>query len=303
MTSTLLDAPACGYAAPDLDVARRLVALGVPVFWAQLSPDGAPLRPGWQFIEPDIAEVDQWRPGLALCATGGIIFDVLDVDPRHGGDVSIGRLLAELGDDKPNVYARVHTPSGGWHYWITALGIGKHVNFGRHSFGGGLDLQGGRPNGGSRGLAFLPPTVRPSKVTGELLPYRWIEAPSRAPSADTSGAKLAALIRASAEAKPGSPPGGRARLNQPTVTASEISAPYVRAAVTAELARVAEAPEGCRNNTLNAAAFALARFVAAGQLDADATAEALTEAAVHAGEDYSKAVATVRSAFSARGAA
>jgi Bifunctional DNA primase/polymerase, N-terminal len=291
VTSTLLDAPASGNAMADLDVARRLVAMGVPVFRAQLSPDGSPLRPGWQFIEPDIAEVEHWRPGLALCATGGIVFDVLDVDPRHGGIVSLGRLLAELGDNQPEVYAKVQTPSGGWHYWIAALGIGKHVNFGRHSFGGGLDLQGGRPNGGSRGLAFLPPTIRPSKVTDEPLPYRWIEAPSQAPSGDASGAKLAGLIRVSTEAKPATPAG----CNVTGLVGTVLGSPSGR--MRGILAKVLEAEPGERNRLLFWGSCKAAEMVAAREVTAETAASFLAEAAERIGLPADEAARTIASAM------
>jgi AAA domain/Bifunctional DNA primase/polymerase, N-terminal len=198
VTTTLHDAPPSGNAAcglgPDdlaaLDIARDLVRLGVPVFTATLDRDGKPARLGWERIQPDLSEVDNWRPGLALCALMGHKFDALDIDPRHGGQESYGALLGELGQQKPTVYGRVQTPSGGEHLWLAPLGVGS-----RDRIRDGLDFKGGRPDGSGRGLVFIPPTVRPSKITGELLPYRWAEVPSIVPAtADRTGTPLARIV-------------------------------------------------------------------------------------------------------------
>ena len=197
--------------------------------------------------------------------------------------MSLSALLAELGDDKPTVYGKLTTPSGGWHYWIAALGIGK-----RTGFRPGLDLQGGRPNGGSRGLAFIPPTVRPSKVTGELRPYACIEAPTRAPANDSTGAALAELIRASAETSRGGPPGRTAGVTG-TVLGS------ARGRMTGILARVLEAQEGERNRMLYWGACKAAEMIAAGEVAADTAASFLADAADRIGLPADEAARTIAS--------
>ena len=78
---------------------------------------------------------------------------------------------------------------------------------------------------------------------------------------------------------------------------------YVRAAFEAEVAAVAGAWEGARNEQLNRSAFALARFVAAGDLERDVAVAALSAAAEHAGLGLVETTRTLRSAFTARGAA
>jgi hypothetical protein len=75
--------------AAALDVARALAAAGIPVFVAQ--PDvtnatGFALPRNWQHATPDPRVVDQWRPGMAIAAVMGHGLDVIDVDPRNGGD-------------------------------------------------------------------------------------------------------------------------------------------------------------------------------------------------------------------------
>jgi hypothetical protein len=189
------EAASVGACGPDemaaLDIARDLARLGVPVFVAALDDRGNPLPPpGWQRTEPDPIAVDCWRPGMALCAVMGHKFDALDMDPRHGGADSLGALLSELGGGKPTVYGTVETPSGGRHYWLAPLGVGS-----RDGFRPGLDLKGGRPDGEGRGFVFLPPTERPSKVTGEPCPYRWSKIPVHPPAAaDRTGTPLARVV-------------------------------------------------------------------------------------------------------------
>jgi hypothetical protein len=280
----------------DLDIARHLVRLGVPVFLAGLAEDGSPRCPlGWQRTERgDLTPADCWEPGLALCAVMGHTFDVLDIDPRHGGAESARQLQSELAGAMPAVYGRTRTPSGGWHSWLAPLGLAKKTGF-----RDGLDYQGGRPDGDGRGFVFLPPTVRPSKVDGVMRPYSWIEAPTVAPPPDDdSGARLARLITGQDKREAAAWKGVTARPG-----AVKAASGYIRAALVAELTRVAEAAEGNRNTQLNSSAFALARFVADGLLDADATASALADAAEHAGLGQAEALGTIRSAFTARGAA
>ena len=70
---------------------------------------------------------------------------------------------------------------------------------------------------------------------------------------------------------------------------------YGRAALTREQASVATAPRGCRNATLNRAAFNLGQLVAAGLLDVDQVRAGLLAAAAEAGNPEAKARATIES--------
>ena len=195
-----------------LDVARALIAAGVPVFAAQ--PDltdgqwnptggtggtGYRLPTAWQTTVPTLSWLDPsargfegkaWRPGWALCLVTGVVFDGLDTDPRHGGHLS----RQALQDDGliPAAYGIAHTPSGGTHELIKALGVAS-----ANGFREGLDYKGGQVDKDGRGFLFIAPTVRLSKTTGELVPYRWATPPDPATldDADDSGAGLAELIR------------------------------------------------------------------------------------------------------------
>src|SRR6266436_2697003 len=183
-------APPVGNAlANALKDAHALVDMGVPVFTCRMNNAGDPYPPkGWEKTQPLRSAVDTWRPGLALCAVTGVVFDVLDIDPRNGGKLSIKRLTADLGNDGPEVFWKVRTPSGGLHLWISPLGIGT-----RPGFLPGLDLKGGSPDRSSRGFVFLPPTVRPSKdpsTYGERTGYA-----ATVPLSASSGVACEALSR------------------------------------------------------------------------------------------------------------
>jgi hypothetical protein len=153
----------------DLAVARRLVEAGIPVFVAR--PDagtdtGFRLPRRWQTFQPLAEVVDRWQPGWALCAVMGYGLDLVDVDPRNDGDLEEVTLKPIL----PRRYLEASTPSGGRHYFIASLGERSRTNLLQ-----GIDYKAGDGTGadGGHGFAFIAPTVRASKVTGELVAYRW----------------------------------------------------------------------------------------------------------------------------------
>lgn len=187
-----------------LECARHLAENGVPIFLAQ--PDrnkhgdwvedgghhhtGYWLPKAWQFTKPDPTVVDDWRPGMALCAVTGLTVDLFDVDPRSGGVESLQALQEQ--DAVPRSYGRQATPSGGTHDFIAAL----HVRS-LDKVLPGIDVKSGTPDGKGRGFAFLAPTVKLSKATGALIPYRWDVRPDLTPmliSDDDSGYQLAFQI-------------------------------------------------------------------------------------------------------------
>jgi hypothetical protein len=151
------------------------------MFTCRVRPDGDPRPPrGWEKSPVDSSVAESWKAGTALCGVTGIVYDVIDVDPRNGGKASWERLVDDLGDDGPEVYWTVYTPSGGTHFYIAPLGIGS-----RPGFLPGIDLKGGMEDGESRGFVFLPPTSRPSKVDGVMRAYTFRRGPL--PVADGDG--------------------------------------------------------------------------------------------------------------------
>lgn len=154
--------------------AHALADMGVPIFTCRLAANGDPYPPdGWERTKPGQAShaaVDRWKNGQALCAVTGVVYDVIDIDPRNGGQLSFKRLAKKLGEDGPFIFWEVATASGGMHLYIDKLNIGSSPGFMP-----GIDLKGGLKDGSSRGFVFLPPTVRPSKAdsnTGSRVAYR-----------------------------------------------------------------------------------------------------------------------------------
>ncbi len=159
-----------------LDIARRLIQAGVPVFAAEPDPAKAGtyrLPKHWEKAVPAEVWLERWKPGWALAAVGGHAADFLDNDPRNGGDASV-KEIQDAGH-MPMTFGRQATPSGGDHWVIAPTGERKSTGFMP-----GLDLQSGGPDGVGRGFVYIAPTVRPSKDpadNGALKSYRWVEGP------------------------------------------------------------------------------------------------------------------------------
>lgn len=187
--------------ADALKHARHLIEHGVPVFlaapamrdgeWDPTGGDGGTgyrLPKGWQKTVPDVAVLDRWRPGDALCGVMGHGVDLLDVDPRNGGDVT--QTGSRDADMWPKSYGTATTPSGGTHDFMASLGVPSSDGIAR-----GLDVKAGH-DGKGHGFAFLAPTDRASKVTGQIATYRWIKPPNLdgLDEGDDTGAAIAAMI-------------------------------------------------------------------------------------------------------------
>lgn len=249
----------------DLEVARALAAAGVPLFLAQPDPESKTgFRPPkhWERTEPDPTVVDRWRPGLALCAVMGCGLDLIDLDPRNGGNVNA------LDGALPDVWGRAATPSGGQHYFIRSLGAGS-----RDNVYPGIDVKGGTPDGTGRGFAFIAPTVRASAVTGERVAYQWERIPYLAAlSGDNSGEGLAARIRElrAHTAHVGRGSGGPDWWQQFVKMREPQSAPAAERAIADKLTEVAEwrsdGGVGFRTVLLRAA-LTLGGYVGGGYLD------------------------------------
>ena len=268
-----------------LNVARDLAAAGIPIFVAPYSSNsktGFAFPMGWEKTPADPAIVDQWRPGYALCAVMGQGLDLIDIDPRSGGDARA------LNGFLPYVYGGSNSPSGGMHFFIKSLGVGSKTGFIE-----GIDFKSGSPDGSSRGFAFIAPTVRVSKVDGVAKPYTWFDAPDMSVFAahspnDTTGEALATKIR---EAGPASVK------SRPTVDLGEgLLADFFRykepqswqaadRAIAAKLYDVetfdVQGGSGFRD-VLMRASFALGGYVGGGYLD-ETTAREKLEDAITAG--------------------
>jgi hypothetical protein len=130
----------------------------------------------------DLERIREWwkrwpEAGVAIATGQGHM--VLDVDPRHGGDLSLERLLAEHGA-MPETW-RCLTPRGGvHHYFRVPVRLGN-----RAGVWPGIDVRG------DGGYVGAPPTVRDVGI------YVWESehAPNELPLADPPQWLLAALAR------------------------------------------------------------------------------------------------------------
>ena len=190
-------------------------------------------------------------------------FDALDVDPRHGGDA----WLAENRGWLP--VTRTHkTRSGGLHFLFAhAPGVRNSVS----KIATGVDIRG---DGGY--VIWWPATGLPVAHADEAaeLPAWLLEAIAPPPR------------------KPWTPT---------IVDGGKTDDRYAAAALRRACQRVATAPEGTRNSTLNAVAWSVGRFVADGTLGAQEVADQLARAAVAAGLDQREIARTLASALGARG--
>ncbi len=259
--------------ATGITAALALAAEGKAVFFC-----GADKRPtcqhGFRDATSDPTAVrDLYRlyPGpLVGVATGEASgFDVLDLDHQHGA----GNWWAE---NRPRIPAtRTHRTRSG----------GLHLIF-RH-----------RP-----GLRCSTSKVAPGvdiKAEGGCI--IWWPAAGLSVLADVPLADLAAwpqwlLDRAMGPPKP--LPIYRSPKIFPTASGTER---YAMAALRHAADRVATAPAGSRNNTLNAEVFALCRFIGERSLDAQSIADTLAVAALAAGLDQREIIGTISSGLRAAG--
>lgn len=157
---------------PDIEIARHLAENGVPIFLAERSrnfPEGGSdgrgywLPKQWQETPADPAVLDDYKPGMAVCAVMGHTVDAVDKDPRNGGD-----LEAHL---QPKTYGVQATPSGGTHELIESLGVRS-----RDGIFPGIDVKAGTEGQGV-GFIFIAPTERPSHDGSKVATYTWVHPP------------------------------------------------------------------------------------------------------------------------------
>lgn len=184
----------------DLDAARHLALSGVPIFLAERAEEfphggsdnrGYHLPANWQKTQPDPAVLDDWEPGMAVCAVMGHVVDAIDIDPRNQVDDPD---LAIPEDLIPKSYGRQLTVSGGTHDLVAKLGVRS-----KDGVLPGLDVKAG-DEGRGHGFIYLAPTEREGK-NGEIGRYQWQTPPNLAALdldiPDTSGELLADRINRS----------------------------------------------------------------------------------------------------------
>jgi hypothetical protein len=241
-----------------LDLAR----IGLPVF--PLVPHGKEPRFKGSFHNATTNPTEitaHWRrhrnDNIGVRPPEGVV--VLDVDPRHGGDVELACLTAKYGPLPATWLPR--TGSGGWHYWFTTTATSGI----RGTLRTGIDIK----HHGS-GYLVVPPSVHPC---GDR--YWWQRSP-RGPTPTAAPPWLESGIRR--------PIGDRWAH---TVDGMNGHGEYTLQCL---VARISAAREGSRNRTLYGALKDAQR-----QGDLDVFEPDLAAAAVGIGLDHREVEATLRS--------
>ena len=228
------------------------------------------LRHGLTDASVDPRRIEMWWqrwPAANVGLRTGVLMDVADID-SPGGWHGLRHLLGGAMPAGP----QVRTGGGGWHFWFRPLGYGNRVRLLP-----GVDWRG------AGGYVIAPPSRHVERTT-----YYWVVGPGAEPS--EAPAALTELIAGPDPPAPVSPARG-----------GPIGHPdrYAAVALAAAADRVARAPVGTRNDTLNRAAFALGRLVGADLLDPALITGELSAAARWAGLGRAEAGRTIRSGLTA----
>ena len=233
-----------------------------------------------RLAEDDIPALFRYRANLAVMVgrTSGNLF-VIDCETP----AEFERQRATLRSIGVTAWA-VRTGGGGGHLYLRSadgelanLTLTKAQSLGL----GDCEVRG------CRCYVLAPPSVHPD--TGVF--YEWL-------ARDGDGPPIVPL--AALDWLPAGAPLVRARQSQRAE--SEPGAPvasYAETAFAEEVERVASAPEGARNDTLNRAAFALGQLVAVGALDENEVWDALFDAALDAGLSKGETARTIDSGLTA----
>jgi hypothetical protein len=104
-----------------LDFALEHARAGIPVFPVKRSDKRPLTRHGFKDATTDVQQIEAWArkypdANWAMPTGGASGITVLDVDPRHGGDESLKRLLAEHGGFEATKV--IKTGGGGLHFYF-----------------------------------------------------------------------------------------------------------------------------------------------------------------------------------------
>ncbi len=224
----------------------------------------------------DAAIVRRWwgtwpRANVAIRtgAASGLV--VLDIDPEHGGEETMSRVLEEHGDIPLGRVIR--TGSGGRHLYFRHPGGTVRNDTGRR-LGPGVDIRG------DGGYAIAPPSQHASG-------RQYVVTARGNQLLDLPGWLLG--LMQPCERPP--PPREAGRVTNASAWAG--------AAVDGELARLGSAKEGTRNDTLNRVAYRLGQLVGGGSLSEAEIERLLVEQGMAIGLGEREAIGTVRSGLRA----
>lgn len=271
--------------AGNAEVAAATVAGGWPVFPCR--PDKAPAtRNGFKDATTDPTQVSAWwerHPDyLVGVPTDELVVLDLDVDP----DRCTWSWWQTLADDHGWPITEnlvVATPSGGVHVYFAAGDVRVRCSAGKVA--PHVDVRA------AGGYIIAPGTTLPDGRRYEVL-----HLPDRLP---TPPGWLVDMLTGP---RPAPPATTRPATTRPATIRPDRRREGTRygiVALEAEVGRVATAPVGRRNDTLNTAAFRVGQLVAGGELDPIYAADQLELAAQRAGLDQAEIEATIRSGMRA----
>lgn len=255
---------------PNVEKALALAAIGVPVFPCNPVTKRPYVEHGFHAATTDVRQIAAWwrqwpsaTIGVPTGAPSGVWVADADIDKATGAKVGVATLAGFGLADHPY---RVTTPSGGEHLFFRyAVGLPrlsvKHLP--------GVDIRGD----GGYVIAY---------------DFSILIAAARAPDLSGPPAALLAALETRRVKKNRSP--------RPKIRSPEL---YAEVALAEEAAKVREAAEGTRNDTLNRAAFSIGQIVEAGALDKERAAGVLRKAAVETGLSEDEVARTIASAFTA----
>jgi hypothetical protein len=141
-----------------LTYASRWGLYVLPLIVGSKEPHGRSVPHGYRDASSDPEVIINWwrrapraNVGIA-CAPSALL--VIDIDPRNGGDETLGALKRKLGD-LPTTW-RALTPGGGLHYYLNHREPGE-----LHGLGAGIDIK-------YHGYVVAPPSIHPNGHR-----YRW----------------------------------------------------------------------------------------------------------------------------------
>ncbi|MDK9646989.1 AAA family ATPase [Propionibacterium freudenreichii] len=285
-----------------------LDSLGVPM-WLTATRSGKQIPPrGWPTLTAadNRARLSHYSPGMAVCGAVTDRWAFVDVDTKAGASIEAAEAwLQGLG---VSPWARISTPSGGAHFYVS--GAPGQANYPGETVAKLTGLVGVEVFGGispSAHFAFLPGSERP-KYPGKGYTVEW-EHPELI---DADATPLwDALAHAAAERRTGqgspeesansaeragtdTPPPSHPSEGRPRAEA------YTRSVVDGEADKLARTAQGGRNNQLYQAALKIGSGT---MLTLDQTIAALEPAAQACGLDAdsgrTQVIATIRSGHAA----
>jgi putative DNA primase/helicase len=243
---------------------------GWPVF--PCGPDKQPLTAhGFKDASTDEAQIHSWwqdYPTAAIgvdCGRAGIVVVDQDIKEKHNGRAAWRALGI---DDTTALHTR--TPSGGEHAIFSDTTNGA-IHNSASKLADGIDIR-------AKGGYVLLPGSKVATGSYEAI-GDWEREPGPLPKA-----LVILLTNPTPERRP---PSGAPSGNGHSA--------YTQAALRDELARLAQAPDGQRNDQLNRSAYSLGQLIGADLLDRLSTESQLEDTAVSIGLDLREAQATIKS--------